>query len=37
VVEKMTREADREAKRRLEAVKERDNTQKQLTKLQEVF
>lgn len=33
----MTREADRDAKRRLEALKERDNIQKQLTKLQEVF
>ena len=33
----MTREADKEAKRRLDAIKERDNIQKQLTKLQEVF
>ena len=37
VVEKMTREADKEARRQLEAIKDRDSIQNKYTKLHEVF
>ena len=37
VVERMTREADKETKRRLEATKERDTVQSKYGKLLQVF